>query len=59
MLRGIFIGKKLKDQVEAYVLKCGQYQINKAKRKLGTAKGMIKIAPDFDEPLEEFEEYMS
>lgn len=25
--------------------------------KFGSAKGLIKIADDFDEPLEEFEEY--
>jgi prevent-host-death family protein len=27
------------------------------KRKLGTAKGRIQIAPDFDEPLDDFKEY--
>ena len=27
-------------------------------RRLDTAKGLITIAEDFDEPLEEFEEYM-
>ena len=30
----------------------------KPKRKLGTAKGKIKISDDFDEPLEDFKEYM-
>lgn len=25
----------------------------------GSAKGKIKIAPDFDEPLEDFKEYMA
>ena len=29
---------------------------SKPERKLGTAKGKIKIAPDFDEPLTDFEE---
>ncbi len=24
----------------------------------GSAKGLIKMSPDFDEPLEEFKEYM-
>jgi integration host factor subunit beta len=28
------------------------------RRKAGTAKGMITIAEDFDEPLEDFREYM-
>jgi antitoxin (DNA-binding transcriptional repressor) of toxin-antitoxin stability system len=30
----------------------------KPNRKAGTAKGMIWISDDFDEPLEEFREYM-
>jgi len=30
----------------------------KAKRRIGTAKGKIKMAEDFDEPLEDFKEYM-
>jgi antitoxin (DNA-binding transcriptional repressor) of toxin-antitoxin stability system len=28
------------------------------RRKAGSAKGLISIADDFDEPLEEFQEYM-
>ncbi len=28
------------------------------RRKFGSAKGKIKIADDFDEPLEDFREYM-
>ena len=27
-------------------------------RQLGCAKGLISIAPDFDEPLEDFKDYM-
>jgi prevent-host-death family protein len=30
----------------------------KKKRMFGSAKGLIKMAPDFDEPLEDFKEYM-
>jgi antitoxin (DNA-binding transcriptional repressor) of toxin-antitoxin stability system len=30
----------------------------KGKRQFGSAKGLIKMADDFDEPLEEFKEYM-
>ena len=30
----------------------------KPKRKLGSAKGKIKIMPDFDKPLDDFKEYM-
>ena len=28
------------------------------KRQFGSARGMLRIADDFDAPLEEFEEYM-
>ncbi len=27
-------------------------------RKFGCARGLIEISPDFDEPLEDFKEYM-
>ncbi len=30
----------------------------KPERKLGSAKGKIKISPDFNKPLEDFKEYM-
>ena len=30
----------------------------KRKRKFGSAKGLIKISDDFDEPLEDFRDYM-
>ena len=30
----------------------------KPKRKLGSAKGKIKMMDDFDEPLEDFKEYV-
>lgn len=30
----------------------------KKERKFGTAKGLIKIADDFDQPLNDFKEYM-
>ena len=31
---------------------------SKAKRKLGTAKGKVKITKDFDAPLKDFKDYM-
>ncbi len=31
----------------------------KPKPVFGSARGLIQISPDFDEPLEEFAEYMS
>jgi len=30
----------------------------KKERKFGAAKGMFVISPDFDEPLEDFKDYM-
>ncbi len=30
----------------------------KRKRRFGSAKGLIKIPDDFDEPLEDFKDYM-
>lgn len=32
--------------------------VKKRKRQFGSAKGLISMAPDFDEPLEDFKEYM-
>ncbi len=40
------------------VVKIVQYIENKPKRKIGSAKGKIKIGENFDKPLPEFEEYM-
>ena len=31
---------------------------NRYKRQFGSARGLISMAPDFDEPLEDFREYM-
>ena len=30
----------------------------KRKRTFGSARGLIQMAPDFDEPLDDFKEYM-
>lgn len=35
-----------------------KHLIEKKKIKAGSAKGLIEIADDFDEPLEDFKEYM-
>ena len=50
---------------EIFITKAGQpvaklVPVKKAKkqRQFGSAKGLIKIADDFDEPLEDFREYM-
>ncbi len=34
------------------------HQVKVRKRQFGSAKGLISMAPDFDEPLEDFKEYM-
>lgn len=39
------------------IVKMVYIEENRPKRKLGTAKGRIKIAEDFDAPLNDFEEY--
>ena len=41
------------------VAKLTKYQALSGKRRLGTAKGLITMSDDFDEPLEDFAEYMS
>lgn len=33
-------------------------EVPRKRRTFGSAKGLIKIADDFDEPLEDFREYM-
>ena len=33
-------------------------QVKKRKRQFGSAKGLISMAHDFDEPLEDFKDYM-
>lgn len=40
------------------IAKLVSFNQNRPKRKLGSAKGKIKIAPDFDEPLDDFKDYM-
>jgi hypothetical protein len=32
--------------------------VTKPRPQFGSAKGLIKMSDDFDEPLEDFEEYM-
>ncbi|KAF0192184.1 MAG: prevent-host-death family protein [bacterium] len=43
---------------EKLIVKLIPEKTKKANRKAGSAKGMIRIAKDFDEPLEDFREYM-
>ena len=50
---------------DVFIVKDDQWSVQlvprattKRKRRFGSAKGMISMAPDFDEPLEDFAEYM-
>lgn len=45
------------DSFEIIIIKKKQKQ-TKPKRKAGTLKGKIHMSADFDEPLEDFKEYM-
>lgn len=40
------------------VLKLVRVSISKACRQAGSAKGLISMSSDFDEPREDFQEYM-
>ncbi len=42
----------------AFLSQKSQKEQKPKKRKFGSAKGMVKMSPDFDEPLEDFKEYM-
>lgn len=55
----------LKKEVEDFIefllekkKKAEETNTSKRKRIAGTMKGLITISPDFDEPLEDFKEYM-
>lgn len=41
------------------VVKLVQFTTLKQTRKLGSAKGQIQLAKDFNDPLNDFKEYMS
>ncbi len=40
------------------ILKLVRFSQPKKRRQSGSAKGLIWISPDFDQPLEDFDEYM-
>ena len=49
----VIIAKRDKPLVKLII-----YKENTPERKIGTAKGLVKMEDDFDEPLKEFQEYM-
>ena len=56
--------EKMKDEVSDFIdfllskAKSEKAEENRQTAKFGSAKGMFTIMPDFDEPLEDFKEYM-
>ncbi|HEX6291520.1 MAG TPA: hypothetical protein VFZ66_20220 [Herpetosiphonaceae bacterium] len=46
-------------QVDKPVLKLVRIPSSVPRRKRGSAKGQIQIAPDFDAPLDDFQAYMT
>ncbi len=40
------------------VAKLVHLKTGKPERRIGTAKGLVTISPDFDQPLDDFLEYM-
>lgn len=49
--------KEVQDFIEFLKAKAKQQNLNK-QRKFGAAKGFFKVHTDFDEPLEDFKDYM-
>jgi len=54
--------KELRSQVADFIeflkKKSPKYKVKLKYREYGFAKGKIKLSPDFDEPLDEFKNYM-
>jgi len=40
------------------IAKLVHLKTEKPERRIGTAMGLVRISPDFDEPLDDFKEYM-
>lgn len=56
-----FLNPSLKKEVSDFIdhlLSKHKSKSKIKKPKFGSAKGRFKMAPDFDEPLEDFKEYM-
>ncbi len=49
--------KEVEDFIDFMVSKGGKAPGQNKKRKLGLAKGMIKIKDNFDDPIEAFKDY--
>lgn len=47
------------DFIDFLMNKAKKGNINTNKPKFGSGKGMFKMKPDFDEPLEDFKDYMN
>ncbi|MDD4192650.1 MAG: DUF2281 domain-containing protein [Mangrovibacterium sp.] len=56
-----YLPTDLKSQVNDFIdflLAKRKKEIKKRQPKFGSAKGQIYISPDFDEPLDDFKDYM-
>lgn len=56
-----YLPTELKSEVNDFIdflLSKRKKEIGKRQPKFGCAKGQIYISPDFDEPLEDFKDYM-
>lgn len=63
LLKYSSLPEKLKREFDAFLqklsLKAEKQEEKPKKRQIGLAKGLIEISPDFDEPLEDFKDYMN
>jgi hypothetical protein len=50
--------QQISDYVDSLAQKHDEQQRKKKTPKFGSHPGVFQIAPDFDEPLEDFKEYM-
>jgi hypothetical protein len=54
----ISLPESLKKEAEDFVFSLSEKIKRKKERQFGVFKGKIKMASDFDEPLDDFKEYM-
>jgi len=58
MLNSNLLKQELLDYIDYLLNKQNTKQEQTRKPKFGCAKGMFVMSPDFDEPLDDFKEYM-
>lgn len=50
--------REVLDFMDFLMYKAGKRQPTEKQPKFGSAKGRFKMSPDFDEPLDDFDQYM-